>query len=224
MSKESELLTRRFNMAWEHIKFHAEQRIKFFHFYLITSALLINAFSILLRYNGEDSGPNEYAFLVLWIGGILSATFMGLDVRNTQLLEQSEAILRKLERDSIYGGWTDIIEVGGEAKQLPLGILSREERLKRYLRNKRYNRGVLKWFTVDNIKHKSSLRFIYIVALLSFWLTAIFASPPGLVLDAGYFQISVCAIEWALFITCVVWAGYAMILPSRDFRRELKSS
>lgn len=70
-----------FRLAWEHFKFHAEQRTRVFHFFLITVALLLNAFSWMLR---ADAAYQGWAFLLLCIGGILSTIFLGLDVRNTQ--------------------------------------------------------------------------------------------------------------------------------------------
>lgn len=124
------VFSERLRLAWEHFKFHAEQRTRMFHFFLLAVTLLLNAFSLLIR--SEVASHQEYAFVLLCIGGLLSTLFLSLDVRNAQLLEQSEDLLRKIEEDTLYKDWRDETD-GGEIK---LGILSREAVLKKYVRSK----------------------------------------------------------------------------------------
>ena len=94
------VFSKQFDLAWSHFKFHAEQRTRMFHFFLLVIALLLNAFSLLI--DSEIEKYRNYAFLVLYLGGILSTFFLCLDVRNTQILEASEALLRKIEKDVLY--------------------------------------------------------------------------------------------------------------------------
>ncbi len=73
------LFSQQLHLAWEHFKFHAEQRTRVFHFFLLVVALLLSAFSVLV--DSENEKYQEYAFLVLCIGGLLSTFFLSLDVR-----------------------------------------------------------------------------------------------------------------------------------------------
>ncbi len=203
--------------AWEHFKFHAEQRTRMFHFFLIAVGLLVTAFSLMTRSNG--SIYQDYAFILLCIGGVLSTFFLCLDVRNAQLLKLSERLLQKIEEDFLYKDWTG--KVGG--KKIKLGILSREAVLENYIQsNKEICSGdYVRWFSVDNIKHKISMRAIEWIGILGFWIGAeavILAKDnvPLLQSTAG---------NWVLIglTVCVFWAGYALGSPERDLKREEKA-
>jgi len=103
----NKIFSKQFDLAWEHFKFHAEQRTRMFHFFLLVVALLLNAFSLII--DGENQKLQDSAFLVLFLGGLFSTFFLSLDVRNTQLLESSEGLLRKIEKDTLYGDWRETI-------------------------------------------------------------------------------------------------------------------
>lgn len=203
---EDNVFSQQLHLAWEHFKFHAEQRTRMFHFFLLTIGILLSAFSVLV--DDKNGNYKDYAFLILCIGGLLSTMFLSLDVRNTQLLKQSEALLRKIEEDTLYTDWRGETD-GGEVK---LGILSREAVLKDYVRsNPKISDGpFLRWFFVDNIKHTLSIRFIQVISVLCFWIGAYAAAPskvPVLIFVIG-------------FGVCLVWGSYALWTPERDLGWE----
>lgn len=200
---------RRFKLAWEHFRFHAEQRTRMFHFFLLTVALLLNAFSLLLR--ADNAVYHDYAFIVLSIGGIFSTVFFALDVRNTQLLEYSEALLRKIE-DELYSNeqWRE--EVNGGA--IKLGLLSREAVLKDYVKKNLKTRSNLfwRWFFVDNLKHKLAIRLIVVFSIIGFW-SAAWAMTPS---DHSYSRVFI----WIFILISGAWIVNAMWSPTRDKKRE----
>jgi len=213
-----------FRLAWEHFKFHAEQRTRVFHFFLITVALLLNAFSWMLR--STDPIYQGWAFLLLCIGGILSTIFLGLDVRNTQLLEQSEALLRRMEEDDLYKDdkWVEV----RDGKKLRLGILSREATLKKHMKENHkslYSR-LFRWITFDNIKHKFGIRFIQFLAIICFWVGAYkmtneFKILPLFILFGPEIKIK----SWEIggLILCLIWGFHAVATPGRHLGWELEA-
>ncbi|MBM3951850.1 MAG: hypothetical protein FJ311_10385 [Rhodospirillales bacterium] len=203
---ECQLAERQFKLAWEHFKFHAEQRTKMFNFFLLAVALLLNAFSSIL--DPKSAPYNNYAFIVLSIGGFLSTMFFALDIRNTQLIKHSEDLLRKIE-NNLYPAseWKESID----GKTVRLGLLSREEVLGTYIKNNIKENLFWIWINVDNIKHKLSIRLIVIVSMLAFWVTAI-------VMTCGkplWFWVNI-----VLFLICSGWTIWAMLSPARDLKRE----
>ena len=211
-----------FRLAWEHFKFHAEQRTRVFHFFLITVALLLNAFSWMLR---ADAAYQGWAFLLLCIGGILSTIFLGLDVRNTQLLEQSEALLRRMEDDLFEDDkWVEI----RDGKKLRLGILSREATLKKHMKKEHkylYARP-FRWIIFDNVKHKFGIRFIQLLAIVCFWVGAYKMTDESKILPLLFLfgpEIKIKFWEiWGL-ILCLIWGFYAMATPGRHLVWELEA-
>ena len=209
------VFSERLRLAWEHFRFHAEQRTRMFHFFLLAAALLLNAFSLLTR--SEVASYQEYAFVLLCIGGVLSTLFLSLDVRNTQLLEASETLLRKIEEDTLYKDWRGEID----GRQIKLGILSREAVLKDYVRsNDKIRSGPFcRWFFVDNIKHSFAIRFIQVFAILCFWIGAFVATPSKITVSlvvevhAGYFVLMG-------LVICLVWAVHALWSPQRHLKWE----
>lgn len=160
----------RFKLAWEHFKFHAEQRTRMFHFFLISIGLLLNAFVVV---HGTDAADRRVSTSLLMLGGIFSTLFFTLDVRNTQLLESGEALLRKLEEENLYPAseWYERTDDGA----VRLGLLSRDAVLKNHTKNTaplRYH-VLFRWVFFDNIKHKLSIRLIVLLSIFLFWGTAL---------------------------------------------------
>ena len=60
---EDTILNEQMRLAWEHFKFHAEQRTRMFNFFLLTVALLVNAFSFLIK--SDNQGYQDHAFFIL---------------------------------------------------------------------------------------------------------------------------------------------------------------
>lgn len=202
---KNELFSKQFQFAWEHFRFHAEQRTRMFHFFLITAALLLNAFSFL-----NDKNPyDQYAFLVLCIGGLVSTMFLSLDVRNVQLLQMSEELLQQIEEQWLYPATGPEWYISEEDKKIKLGMLSREAILNSHLQTKfpkDYNSS-WSWIYFENIKHKLSVRFIQGTAALMFWIFAIITTPSEFP--------SVLILEWVGFAICLWWGYYAMTTPKR---------
>ena len=127
-----------YQFAWEHFKFHADQRTKMFRFFLLVIGLLLMAFSFLAKSDSDTAGSGyaQYSFLLLYAGGLLSTIFFGLDVRNTQLIKQSESILRWIETMWLFPEPVWYEQRKGQANPTKLGLLSRDALLKEYLQEK----------------------------------------------------------------------------------------
>ena len=91
MSREiSEELT----YAWNYFQLHAEQRLKTFNFYIVIMTLLIGAGYTLLS--------TQYSCIIVFIGGLISFfsfIFWKLDIRNKELIYNSEECLREIEKN-----------------------------------------------------------------------------------------------------------------------------
>lgn len=214
---EKDLFDKRFTLVWEHFKFHAEQRTRMFHYFLIAVGLLLNAVSWMLRTDTQS----QNVIVILGIGGVLSIIFLALDVRNTQLLKQSEDLLCLIEND-LFKGW--VIETP-DNKTIKGGILSREAVLKKHIRKKKPNKNMLCFapLFVDNIKHKTAIRCVEFLAAVGFWCAAIrMALPENCALNAQ----SIWAAGWPLIIGGFVslgWGIYALMRPSIDTKWEIEA-
>ena len=81
--------------AWNYFSFHAEQRMKTFHFYLITIAAIC-AGLVTLRTKGATGSTAIEALLCFSIT-FISAVFFILDRRNRDLVHNGENALRHLD-------------------------------------------------------------------------------------------------------------------------------
>ena len=208
------IFTKQFDLAWEHFKFHAEQRTRMFYFFLLAIGLLLNAFSLLIR--SGDANYQAHAFVLLCLGGLLATIFLSLDVRNTQLLEYSEGLLRKIERDTLYNHWREEI-VGGDIR---LGILSREALLKDFLKTNKKTCSQLRWICIDNIKHKFAIRSIETIAMVSFWIGAYVTAPSTMKVPLLVLEVEVQNLIAIAAVLCVIWGFYALLSPGRDLKWE----
>jgi len=197
------LFDQQLSLAWDHFKFHAEQRTKMFHFFLITSGLIVSAFSYLVR----ASDYKADAFIALCVGGVVSTVFLSLDVRNTQLLEHSEDILCEIERDVLYQGMV----LGKGDQQIQLGLFSRDKVLKEHVKKNNYCLS-------NNIKHKSSIRFMQFFAIISFWFGAIVT-----VGDKAVGSVPIYCLLYVTSFASLWWSWIAMQSPARDEARECKA-
>lgn len=78
--------------AWDHFSYHAGQRLVTFRFYLIVVAIFIGAYVKLM-----SGGAAEISSMVAILGIVFSYVFLRLDLRNKDLIELSEAVLKKEE-------------------------------------------------------------------------------------------------------------------------------
>lgn len=83
------------NYAWNYFQFHAEQRLKTFHFYIIIAAILTGGYITLLTDNNfpYKSWSSVLAFLLSFI----SFVFWRIERRNHQLVKNAEKALRHLD-------------------------------------------------------------------------------------------------------------------------------
>jgi hypothetical protein len=79
--------------AWNYFAFHAEQRLKTFHLYLILVAVIIAGFITALNYTEDHSWLSVFGFLLMF----LSILFGRLDIRNKQLVRNGEEALKYLD-------------------------------------------------------------------------------------------------------------------------------
>ena len=79
--------------AWKYFAFHAEQRLKTFHLYLVLVAVIIAGFTTALSYAEDHSWLCIFGFLLMF----LSFIFGMLDIRNKQLVRNGEAALKYLD-------------------------------------------------------------------------------------------------------------------------------
>ena len=221
LTYDADIFAHQFELAWEHFKFHAEQRTRMFHFFLLAVALLLNAFSLLI--DDDNKKHQDYAFLILCLGGLLSTFFLSLDVRNTQLLKLSEALLQKMEEDILYSDvtvWRSQIDVG----DIRLGILSREALLEKYINSENPCLRMLRWLCVDNIKHKLSIRSIEVIAIMCFWIGAYKMTPPSMTVPLVFFagpEVNVTTLDLIGLVICLAWSFHAMKTPKRHQKWEL---
>lgn len=211
----------RFTLSWEHFKFHAEQRTKMFHFFLISAALILNAFSLMLR--AAEPEYATWAFIPLVFGGLMSTFFLCLDVRNTQLLEYSENILRQLEESVLFrredGTYT--VLGGAASRTVTPGILAREAALKEHQSSANFPcwKRWLSLIFFNNIKHKTSIRVIECLSILGFWVSAWFMTPASLELTSMSVKCWVAGVGMA----CVLWVSHALYSPKLHLRWETEA-
>lgn len=211
------IFSKQFDLAWEHFKFHAEQRTRMFYFFLLAIGLLLNAFSLLIR--SGDASYQAHAFVLLCLGGFLSTIFLSLDVRNTQLLESSEALLRKIEEKTLYSdlaAWSSEID----GVKVRLGILSREAVFKEYLQKNKNTSSALMWININRIKHKFSIRMIQIIAIVCFWIGAFETAPSGKKVPVIVLDIEVELLIGIGALLCAIWGILALRTPGRDWKWE----
>lgn len=83
------------NYAWNYFQFHAEQRLKTFHFYLIIAAILTGGFITLLT---DDNFPyKSWSSVLAFFLSFISFVFWRIERRNHQLVKNGEKALRHLD-------------------------------------------------------------------------------------------------------------------------------
>jgi len=82
--------------AWKYFAFHAEQRLKTFHFYVLLAALIIGGLLTVSREGADPRLASPLAFLLTFV----SLVFWKLDMRNRQLVWNGERALKDVEANS----------------------------------------------------------------------------------------------------------------------------
>ena len=84
----------RFEYAWRYFALHSQQRVTMFHFFLLASGVMANAYGLLV---GKE--PYWQAGGVALIGLLVCAVSFMLDMRNHQLVRLGEKALRRVEQE-----------------------------------------------------------------------------------------------------------------------------
>ena len=90
-----------FDYAWKWFEFHAKQRTTMFHYFLLITGILANAFVGLLEV--RQNNVWVWALGIGLLGVFTSLTFFLLDVRNKQLVKIGQEALNQLEGDVVEG-------------------------------------------------------------------------------------------------------------------------
>lgn len=169
-SQVGDLLKLRFEYAWGHFEYHARQRMIMFHFFLIITGVLANAYVLLIRESLLEMGTGLAVVAAFICGG-----FIALDWRNAQLVKMGEEVLRKLEEEKIF---TEDFKAGKDNQGHQLGFLYREAEEERLRTAKRDAdspplKRMLLWLWDNRVKHKLWIRAIEIIVGVSFILAAL---------------------------------------------------
>ncbi len=113
------MLHERLDYAWKWFDYHAKQRVSMFNFFLIASGLFATAYV-----NALKEGENVLGAVLSFLGAIIAAAFVVLDLRNATLVYLGEDVLRRLEREDLFAGFSGLTE---ELKEAPYeGIIYRD--------------------------------------------------------------------------------------------------
>ena len=118
------------NYIWNYFQLHASQRLTTFNFYIVISTLMMSGFFVVIQ-----SIPGLGLILGM-ITTLMSFVFWKLDVRNKQLIKNSENALKYIEN-------TDSIAETEEARVL--NIFRYEEAQTKRIRERRFI-APWKWF------------------------------------------------------------------------------
>ena len=85
--------------SWRAFQYHADQRHKTIHFFLVGFAVLVTAYGAVLFGSGDVSPQlrNLIAAVVSALGAFYALTFLALDKRNEQLVHADEMALKASE-------------------------------------------------------------------------------------------------------------------------------
>lgn len=90
--KEEDRLGIELDYAWQWFKYHADQRLKAFHFFLVIVGLLANAFTQSIAHESQVGAIGIGIF-----GVVVAFAFWILDIRNEELVYCGRAALDELE-------------------------------------------------------------------------------------------------------------------------------
>jgi len=93
--EDSDLIKMQFDYAWKWFDFHARQRTTMFNFFIIFAGFIFAAISQIFKAN--DHKMLLVAIIVSCLGVAISFIFLGLDHRNSKLIELGELYLRYFE-------------------------------------------------------------------------------------------------------------------------------
>jgi len=94
------LFDQRFKYGMELFKFHADQRMKMFQFFLLFVGLVASAYGALLT-----KGIFIIASLLAFFAAVLTIGFLSLEHRNEELVHIAEDVLASLESDALFVGY-----------------------------------------------------------------------------------------------------------------------
>ncbi len=151
---DTSLRHERLDYAWKWFDYHAKQRVSMFNFFLIASGLFATAYVDALCKDKEVLGA-----ALSFLGMLIALVFVVLDCRNARLVYLGEDILRRLERDELFVGFSGL---NGKLKEVSKGILYRDSVETEQCRQC--------WK-----KHQFLLKFVEILVAISFLVGCIYA-------------------------------------------------
>lgn len=81
-----------FKYAWDWFQYHADQRLRAFHFFLILTSAVVLGYA-----NAATDGSDVIAAAIGLMGAAIALAFVFLDLRNTQLVDHARCRLKRLE-------------------------------------------------------------------------------------------------------------------------------
>jgi len=115
---DTNLSHERLDYAWKWFDYHARQRVSMFNFFLIASGLLATAYV-----NALKDGQDDLGAVLSFLGALIAVVFVVLDCRNAMLIHLGEDVLRRIERDELFVGFSGLNE---KLKEVSKGILYRD--------------------------------------------------------------------------------------------------
>ena len=118
--EDKDLAQTKFEYAWRYFAYHARQRVTMFHFFLLGSGVIGNAYALLLR--GQ---LHLEAGVVAMLGLIVCFVFFCLEIRNHQLVNLGEDALMRVELDYLLSP----AELRSEHTTPEYAIMTRERKV-----------------------------------------------------------------------------------------------
>jgi hypothetical protein len=145
--REWKLYGPRFEYAWRYFDFHAKQRTTMFNFFLLFSGLMLNGCFLLFQQR-----HSVLLFFASILGIAITFMFLFLERRNEELVHVAEDILRAVERDVLFLGFSRQVKWPKQRKwfgrmieqdtTIDLGIFTREDKYEAQHLVSRYRHGV----------------------------------------------------------------------------------
>ena len=143
--------------AWNWFKLHAEQRMKLFNYFLITTGILFTAFIQSVSYDIW-----ELAVSVCIVGIFESIAFIVFDFRNRKLIAYAADVLHDIENNFLF-------TEKDEGTKIPLGMLKTDAHFK-------MRQGQREWHPERLAKMKWWMRILYAMALVTFIVGIVYVS------------------------------------------------
>ena len=148
-------LKMKMDYAWNWFKLHAEQRMKLFNYFLITTGILFTAFIQSVNYEIW-----ELSLSVCVIGVFESLAYLVFDIRNRKLIKYAADVMHDIENNYLF---TEELK----EEDRTLGMLQTDAFY-------RMRQGQSGWHPERLTKMKWWMRILYILALITFLIGLVY--------------------------------------------------